>query len=346
MARFWILLLFVTGSAFAAPPVPVGLSSLAGEVFIWRAGVLIPSEKIREGFLVEPFDTVSTGVSGRADIRLSGVSGLTAVVHLDPKTSVYLDFSSTPEPRPFVVTFFSGGVSASVSAASGAALVEVRTDSGVFSGGVPGFRVFGTDEGDLLVTSRSGTAACRIDRKTIWADPGTAVEVLARNQGVHALPVNTSTLAVFEATWAVQRKQVFRDQGAAAFRAVAARYQRQLSTFQRAWDRYQRESADGPDSSAAAAELRRVALPLERSLPALRSLRTQYDEGLMSPTLELSRGYLFRDFLRQVALDEGLWVPRLQQARGLYRAVAERNGGIFPAMAEGLAVTWDSDFFQ
>lgn len=324
---------------------PASVGSLQGEVTLSRGGVLIPSEKVAEGAILEPFDTVTTGPSGRAEIRFGGAQGPGATVRLEAGTSVYVEFSPGVDPKdsPVVVTFLAGKIT--VLEPSPFPL-EVRTELVVISGAQPGFRLVGVDEGDVLVSSRGAPVACRVGDRTVLADADSAVEVTAAG-AVRTLPSNPATLATLEASWADQRRQSFRNQVARSFRTVAAGYQRQLGQFQRAWARYQKDAQDGGTGLlAATTNLRHAALPLDRTLPALRVLRRFLDEGVLSPTVELTRGYPAKDFFRQVSLDETPWFGRLVEARGLFRVAFDRNGGTFPIGREGWAITWDSDYFH
>lgn len=336
------LWMMMAAGAWAAPP--VSLASLVGEVTVVRSGVLIPSERVTEGFALEPFDTVTTGPTGTADIRLT--SGAMGSLRLDPKTSLYLEFVPLLPQQTFGVSLITGGVSVNLTSLLGSSSVEVFTDGATFSSGVPGFRLISIPEGDVLVTSRSNPVICRIGTRVLYADSSMAVEVLARDQGTGSLPANSATLAAFETSWVLQRQQAFRDQLAQGFRTTASGYQRQLGYFQRAWDRYQREAGDPRVPMAATAQLRRAAFPLERTLATLGVFRKALDEGQLSPTLELSRGYPAQEFFRQAAQDEVPWWGRLAEARLFYRNVAEKNGGAFPRATDGSAITWDSPFFN
>jgi hypothetical protein len=337
----WGLLVLPVAFAAAAP---VTLNALQGEIAVYRTGVLIPSEKILEGFGLEPFDTVVTGPSGKADVRLGAGIGLGTTVKLDPGTSAYFEFSPLRDSQTVGVTFLAGSLSV-VTTTNGASTLEVRTDRAVFSGSKPGFRVVGVGEGDVLVTSRGGPVACRVGTRTVSADADSAVEVSAAGL-VRTLPSNAATLGTLEVSWTVQKHQAFVDQLASAFHQVGSDYQRQLGQFQRAWDRYQRDSQDGSGVLAATANLRRAAVPLERAVVTLKVLRRLMDDGVLSPTLELNRGYPAKEFFRQADLDETPWFSRLVEARGFYQAAADRNGGAFPQARDGSSITWDSDYFH
>lgn len=335
-------LYFLVSAALSAAP--ASLSSLSGEVTVARSGALIASEKIAEGFGLEPFDTVSTGATGTADLRLA--AGVTGTLRLEPNTSVYVEFLPLAPEQVVGVTLVSGSLTVSVTSATGESQLEVWTEAGTVQAAVSGFRLVGTPEGDLLVSGRSGVVVCRFGSRVWYVDPTSALEVLARDQGFSTLPVTPATLGSFETSWVKQRQQAFRDQLARVFRTTAAAYQRQLGYFQRAWDRYQRESDDPRGLLAAAAQLRRAALPLERNLATVVLLRRGFQEGILSPTLEVSRGYPAREFFRQSALDEVPWWARLVEVRGIYRTAAERNGGTFPRVTDGSGITWDSPYFQ
>ena len=335
------LLFFLSTWGVSAAPVAT-LVSLEGDVTVSRSGLVIPSEKVAEGFLLEAFDTVSTGTTGRADVRLAGL-GLSGVVRLDADTSLYLELTSSKKEQTAGVELLNGSVTVKLSAVVGASTLEVRTEVGVFGGTGPSFRVVGSPVGDVLVTCSSGKVVCRVDNRTVYAEPGSVVEALALDQRIQTYAANASTIDSYESTWVRQRKQLFRDQSAVVFRALASRYQLQGGLFQRAWDRVQRDS---PNDAGATANLRRAASGLERSLFRIQALRKLLDEGVLSPSVELSRGYAAKDFFRQATLDEALWQPRLLLARGYYRTLAERNGGVFPRAADGSGVTWDSDYFQ
>lgn len=348
MERFVVVLLLlgVWPSVLFSAPV-AALASLEGEVTVLRSGVLIPSEKIAEGFSLDAFDTVSTGTTGRADIRFPASTGIAGNLRLDPNTSLYLDLTSLKKVQTIGVELLAGAVTVRSSAVTGASVVEVRTDWGVFSGPGPNFRVVTSAAGDVLVTSAAGRVQCRIPSRSVFIEPGSIVQVLALEKSVQTLPVNVSTLEAYEGTWARQRSQTFRDQSAVYFRSLASRYQLQVGLFQRAWDRVQRESKDDDKAlRAAAANLRRAAFPLERSIFRIRALKGLLDVGGLSPSVELSRGYAAKEFFRQAALDEPLWLARLAEARGMYRTLAERSGGVFPMATEGVEITWDSDFFH
>lgn len=345
MARlFAVLFVFMTLGAAAAPV--ASLASLEGEVSVLRSGVLIPSEKISEGFLLEAFDTVSTGTTGRADIR-PAATGITGSFRLDAATSLYLDWTSLKKEQPVGIELLTGGLSVRVSAAAGASVVEVRTAAGTFYGPGPAFRVVGTSGGDFLVTSSAGKVVCQVPERTVFIEPGSVVQTLFLDQTVQTIPMNVSTLEAFEAAWLAQRRQVFKDQAAVYFRTAASRYQLQGAQFQRAWDRYQRELKDDERGlRAATANLRRAATPLERTLFQIRALKALLDAGGLSPSLELGRGYAAKDFFRQAALEDTLWSARLGESRGFYRIWADRSGGEFPVVSDGDPITWDTDYFH
>ncbi len=327
-----------------AAAAPASLVSLEGEVTVSRGGVVIPSEKLSDGFLLEAFDTISTGTTGKADVRFTPSIGLSGSLRLDSDTSLYLELTTLKKEQLVGVELLTGSVSVSLSAVAGSSALEVRTDSGTYTGTGPQFRLVETSWGDVLATTKAGKVLCRVGNRTVYAEPGSVVEVLNLDRSVQTYTVNVSTLDSYETTWARQRQQVFRDQSAVAFRTAASRYQLQGGLFQRAWDRVQRESQEDP-RGAAVANLRRAAGPLERSLFQIKALRKLFDDGTLSPSLELTRGYAAKDFFRQATQDEVVWMPRLLEARAFYRALADKNGGSFPRAA-GVAITWNSDFFQ
>jgi hypothetical protein len=347
MPRLWIFLacLVVSPTLFAVPV--ANLQSLEGEVSVLRAGVLIPSEKIAEGFALEPFDTLSTGATGKADVRFVAATGLSGRIHIDADASFYLDASALAIQPLVGVELLKGAVSIRLTPTEASPSVEIRTELGSFASPGPGFRVLSSSSGDVLVTVESGKVSCRVGDRTVFLEPGAVGEAQTLD-GLFVTPaVNVSTLASYEATWAKTRAQVFRDQAAAEFRVLASRYQLQAGHVQRAWDRVQgQQNEDLQGSEAAIANLRRAAGPFERSIYRVKALRGLYESGLLSPSLELSRGYPAKDFFRQAVQDEALWLPRLGQARGLYRTVADRHGGSFPQASEGWAITYDSPFFQ
>lgn len=340
---FLMILIVLAPSLFASVAT---LASLEGEVTVLRSGVLIPSEKVTEGFLLEAFDTVTTGATGRAEIRLAA-SGVVGALRLDAGTSLYLDMTSQKKEQTIGVELLTGSLSVRVSAATGASVIEVRTDAGSFYGAGPSFRVVGTSAGDVLVTSAAGRVVCRVGPRTVFIEPGSVLQALTLEQTVQTIPMNVSTLEAFEGTWVRQRQQNFRDQAAVYFRALAGRYQLQVGLFQRAWDRVQREGSETDKAlRAATANLRRAAFPLERSLPRIKALRSLLEEGGLSPSVELSRGYAAREFFRQTGRDEALWTARLGEARGLYRSLADKSGGVFPKASDSEVITWDSDYFH
>jgi len=348
MARFLLIsiLVAILPGVLVATPV-AALTSLEGEVTVLRSGVTIPSEKVAEGFPLEAFDTVTTGATGRADIRIPPSTGITGLLRLDSSTSLYLDLTPLKKEQSIGVELLTGAVSVKITAALGSSAVEVRTVAGTFVGTGPAFRVMGTPAGDVLVTASVGRVICQVPSRTLFIEPGTVVQVLSLEQTVQTLPMNVSTLDAFEATWLRQRQQSFRDQAAVNFRTLASRYQLQCGLFQRAWARVQRESQDDDKAlRAATANLRRAAFPLERSLFQVKALRALLDSGGLSPSIELGRGYAAKDFFRQAALDEASWTTRLGEARGLYKSLAERSGGVFPKASDGTVITWDSDFFN
>jgi len=347
MTRVLVAFAWFLCSASALFAAGASLASLEGEVTVLRSGVLVPSEKLSDGFALEPFDTVTTGATGRADVRFAAATGITGFLRLDPSTSLYLDFTVTKKEQTVGVELLAGAVAVRVSAATGGSQVEVRTSTGAFFGSGPSFRVVGTAAGDLLVTSGAGRVVCRLPHRTVFVEPGSVVQVLALDELVQTLPMNVSTLDAFESTWKDQRRQVFKDQAALVFRRIASRYQLEGAQFQRAWDRFQRESKDDEKGlRAATTNLRAAAGPLERSLFQIRALRVLLEEGGLQPSVELSRGYVARDFFRQASLEDPLWSGRLGEARGFYKTLSDRLGGAFPRTTEGLSVTWSTDFFH
>jgi hypothetical protein len=76
------------------------------------------------------------------------------------------------------------------------------------------------------------------------------------------------------------------------------------------------------------------------------SLKRLLTEGVLSPEAELLRNYTAKSFFADDADDAVTLAARLGEARSLYRAVADRNGGDFPAASDGSAVTWNSPFFN
>lgn len=342
MVRGWLMgvLLVVPAVVWAGPSATLG--SLEGDVSVLRAGKTIASERIAEGFALEPFDTVLTGTAGRAEVRWAPSLGLTGSVRLDPASSVYLEFSPLRSDQTVGVIFLSGSLSV-VLGSPGASRLEVRTGSAVFVGAKPGFRVLSSDQGDVLVTSRGPAVQGSVGDRTWSADGASALEVSADGP-VRALASNPSTTASLESGWLADRRQAFRDQVGPLFRKVAVRYQRQLGQFERAWERYQREASDR--GGVAVARLRLSAGPLERTLPTLRALRQALDDGLLAPSLEVVRGYSARDFFRQAAADEAPWYQRLAEAREAYRTAADKNAGVFPVAREGAVITVESDYFH
>lgn len=337
----WILLPATLTAAGAT------LASLEGEVTVLRSGVLVPSEKLSDGFSLEAFDTVTTGATGRAEVRFAPAIGVAGLVRMDAGTSLYLDFALAKREQTVGVELLTGAVSVQVSSVTGSSLVEVRTAWGTFFGPGPSFRVVSYTSGDLLVTSAAGRVVCRLPLRTVFVEPGSVVQLLALDDEVKTLPMNVTTLGAFETTWLAERRQVFKDQAALVFRSIALRYQLEGARFQRAWERFQREGMDDERGfQAATTNLRSAAAPLERSLFQIRALRALLEEGGLQPSVELSRGYAAKDFFRQAILDDSLWSGRLGQARGFYRTLADRMGGSFPRATAGLSVTWSTDFFH
>jgi len=345
MVRFLLLcLLFLAPWSLLAAPV-ASLTSLDGDVTILRNGVLISSEKVGEGFAVEAFDTITTGASGRTDLRFPASTGLTGAVRLDPETSLFLELSSLKREQTAGVELLTGGVTVRLLGISGASAVEVRTEVGVFRSSGPAFRVVLGPAGDALVTATAGKVQCQRDDRTIFVEPGSVAESFTLDRAVRTSTVNASTLDSYETTWLRQRRQVFGDQAVLFFRALATRYQLQAAYFQRAWDRVQREAKD-PGSSGTVANLRRAAFPLERSLCRVAALGKLVDDGVLSPSVELSRDYSAKDFFRQAAQDRASWTARLGEARGLYKTQADLHGGEFPKASGSAGITYDSAFFQ
>ena len=338
-----LLALLLAPWALAASPVAT-LVSLEGDVTVVRNGQLFASEKVVEGFPVEGFDTVSTGATGKAEVRFVSATGLTGSLRLDPATSLYLDLSSLRDQQTAGVELLTGAVSVRLSALAGASGVEVRTELGTFGGPGRGFRVVVAPAGDVFVSASDGKVPCRVDGRTVFIEPGSAAEVLFLEHSMRTFRVNTSTLASAEASWTAQRRQGFRDRAAAYFKALAGRYQLELGRFQRAWDRTQRDT-DEAGAPGSVANLRRAAFPLERSLYRVAALKQLLDEGVLDPAAELNRGYSAKDFFRQAGQDQDTW-GRLAQARALYRQQADLHGGEFPKASEGLDITYTSAFFH
>jgi hypothetical protein len=183
-----------------------------------------------------------------------------------------------------------------------------------------------------------------VGNRVVTAEPGTVVEAAA---DVRTIPVNAATLDAYEAGWLAGKKQTLRDNAVALFRVSGTRYQQQVGRFQRAWDRSQREASGSPRAvQAATVDLRLSAAPLERSIPRLKALRRLYDEGLISPTFELSRGYTAKDFFKTWDGESADWSSRLAQARGQYKAVVEANAGQFPDVSNVPEITYSSAYFQ
>ncbi len=201
--------------------------------------------------------------------------------------------------------------------------------------------------GDVLVVSEAGQVVCRVRDRILSADPGSMVEISTLDHGVSTHPLNLSTVDSAVSTWVAARRAVFRDQAEAYFQTLGTRFLWQGGLFQRAWERVAADSKDDSKSTqAATANLRRAAFPLERSVFRIAALRGLLDEGILSPSVELTRGYTAKDFFAQADTDSGALSTRLVQARSLYRVLADRNGGDFPRTVEGSAVSWDSDFFH
>jgi hypothetical protein len=320
------------------------LAALEGDVSVTRGGTLIPSESIAEGFALEDFDTVVTGRTGRADIRFAASTGIGGTVRLDTDTALYLDATALKQEQTVGVELLNGAVTVQIASALGRSAVEVRTDAGTFSQVGPGFRVLMAASGETLVRTRAGKVLCRVGNRVVSAEPGTVVEAGA---DVRAIPVNVSTLDAYEAGWLADRQQALRDKAATLFRVTGTQYQLQVGRFQRAWDRSQREAGGSARAvEAATADLRRSAAPLERSLPRLKALRRLFDEGVIAPTLELSRGYTAKDFFKAWDQESADWASRLAQARGLYKTVVESDGGQFPDTADLSDITYSSAYFQ
>jgi hypothetical protein len=343
---FPLLLVFLPASEVVAAPTsaPAMLTALEGAVSVVRSGTLIPSDRIDEGFPLEDFDTILTGHTGHAEVRVSAATGVAATVRLDNDTSLYLDVSVLKTEQTAGVELLAGGVTVQVASVQGRSVVEVRTDTGAFSQAGPGFRVVMAPSGETLVTARAGSVSCRVGNRVVTAEPGTVVEASA---GVKTIPVNVSTLDAYESGWLSNKKQFLRDQSSLLFRLIGTRYQLQVSQFQRAWDRNQREAAGPPRAIlAATADLRRSAYPLERSMPRVQALRKLFDEGLIAPGFELSRGYTAKDFFKAWDQESADWNDRLTQARAFYKSVVESSGGQFPGTSDIPAITYTSDYFH
>ena len=339
-----LLLLLVPWTLSAAV---ASLRSLEGDVTVLRGGQWIPSDRLADGFLLEPFDTVSTGGNGKADIRLASSTGLDGVIHLDPETTLYVDISPWKKEQTVGVELLVGAVSVFVSSANGASQVEVRTDTGTFGGIGPQFRVVLVPSGDVLVATQAGQTTCRVGGRVVSSDPSSLVEALLLERSVRTIPVNVSTSAAAVQSWALQRNKQFRDHSDGEFKALVSRYLRQAGLFQRAWARVNASGGDDlRTKQVATANLRRVAFPLERSLPRVSSLKRLLTEGVLAPDVELLRNYNAKSFFADDADDALALAARLGEARALYRDLADRNGGDFPSASDGSAVTWDSPFFN
>jgi len=333
---------FVAASGvFAAP---IALAALEGDVTVTRDGVVIPSEKIAEGFALEDFDTVTTGRTGRADVRFAASTGMSASVRLDAETSLYVDASPQKTEQTVGIELLAGGVSVQAASVAGRSLIDVRTDGGSFSQAGPGFRVVTVPSGESLIWTRFGTVAVRVGNRVISAEPGAVVEVSSR---VKTVPVNVSTVDAYEAEWRTQKFQHFHDDAAGLLHSLGTRYQLQLVQFERAWERGQRE-AGGPQRSvqAAVADLRRSAAPLERSMPRIQALRQLFDDGLIPPAIEVNRGYSAKDFFKTWDQESADWALKLAEARAQYKAVVAANDGDFPRTSDLPEVTYSSDFFH
>ncbi len=130
MARV-LILFFLLVSPWIVFATPVAsLVSLEGDVSVVRAGVLIPSEKVSDGFPVEAFDTVSTGNSGRAEIQFKAETGLVGSVRLDSATSLYVELSPWKSEQTAGLELLAGSVSVFLSSVLGSSSVEVRTEAG------------------------------------------------------------------------------------------------------------------------------------------------------------------------------------------------------------------------
>lgn len=340
----FLLLVLLPWGVFGAP---AGLFSLEGDVTVARNGVLIPSEKVAEGFPLEAFDTVTTGATGRAEVRLSPSTGITGTVRLDPSTSVYLDITPWKSQQVAGVELLAGGVTVRVTAVNGASSLEVRTEVATFGAGISGFRTLVSGAGDVLTEAINGKVACVADGRTASLDPGSVAEVFTLDTIIRTRPVNPSTLGSFDSSWLLQRRQIFRDQAIGYFHVLGSRYQLEAGRFQRAWDRVQRESPDDPAGApGAVSHLRQAAFPLERSLYRVDALQGLAEEGLLDPTLELTRGYTAQDFFRQFVADRDPLSSRLTLARSLYKTQADRHGGSFPKAVEGIQITYDSAYFH
>jgi len=345
MARPLVLFaLLLAPWAVAASPVAT-LVLLEGDVTVVRNGQVFASEKVVEGFPIEGFDTVSTGATGKAEVRFVSATGLTGTLRLDPATSLYLDLSSLKDQQTAGVELLAGSVTVRLTALAGGSGAEVRTELGTFGGAARVFRVVVAPAGDVLVSAAAGKVACRVEGRTVFIEPGSVAEALALDRSVRTFRVNASTVASAEASWSAQRRQEFRDRAAVYFKALAGRYQLEASRFQRAWERTQRETNEA-GAPGAVANLRRAAFPLERSLFRVAALKQLLDEGVLDPAVELNRGYTARDFFRQAGQDQASWSGRLAQARALYRQQADQHGGEFPKASEGLDISYGSAFFH
>ncbi len=342
----WLVLssLLVLPAAWGTCASVAVLASLEGDVSVSRGGTLIPSDNIAEGFALEDFDTVTTGRTGRADIRFAASTGIGGTVKLDADTALYLDATPLQHEQTIGVELLTGAVTVQIASALGRSAVEVRTDGGTFSQTGPGFRTLMAASGEALVWTRSGKVVCRVGDRAVTAEPGTVVEAAA---DVRTVPVNAATLDAYETSWLADKKQALRDGAVPLFRVAGTQYQQQVGRFQRAWDRSQREAGGPPRAvEAAAVDLRRSAGPLERSIPRLRALRRLYDEGLIAPTFELSRGYTAKDFFKAWDQESADWTSKLAQARGQYKTVVEANGGRFPTSSDLPDITYSSAYFQ
>lgn len=329
---------------FGEVPQPI-LSSLEGEVSLVRQALPLAAREIVDGLAVQNFDTISTGPTGRLDVRFRDVTGWRGSVSLDSNSTIYVDWGTSDEPRSTIV-LISGSVTTNVSSVASDFPLEIRTDRVRVGPSVPGVRVVSSPDTAILVTSRGGAVVCETDSQTLWAQSWTAVEWTGSN-GLSSIPSNPATLSTFEANWRAKRIETLASASRSALALDMRSFLRQLAVLSRAEERYRLVEADDKRGLAlAACSLWRAALPVERKLALVSLIQDFVDQGRLPVETEISRGFTLGAFLDRFHGDLPNLQNQLVQARSEYWLIAQVFGPDYRWGSEPISVSAEGGFLQ
>ncbi|NNM66483.1 MAG: FecR domain-containing protein [Spirochaetales bacterium] len=371
----WIFRIFLgvmglVGVTLAGADPVATITYLDGDVSLIRDGQTIPSYAIQEGFGIEDYDTITTGDQSHVEISFNPATGIAGTLKMGSGSTIWIELSALLQQQTAGINLLVGSLQVKVDKMFGKAGFQVRTDAAVM--GVRGtqFHVDSSPQGDFLVATLEGRVECSSNGRTLFAVPGSVVEVLPEEQLFHSVPVDVATVDSFEKSWYKQRVAALKANAPQAFVEFARRYQQEMSQLSRAEERIKNDAGSvlslwkkqdatgnlsaGPDllieKNTVIGPLLQAKTPmffLERLNYRLKEMKSYLKEGALSATVELSSGYTAKDFFRQWDQDQASLLAWMSDYRYDMKLFAERNNGSFPTdFTSQPEFTRSSDFFN